>query len=377
MHDESSQLSALISDVYDAASDRTLWPAALQSISAFIPAAAVNLFSEDAVQKSARVFYSHGVKQTFLDSYFQKYIHINPTFPATLFFEVGRVIVETDIIPRAEMLATQFYKEWLRPQGLIEMMAAVLEKSATSVAAVAVGRSESEGLIDVPAVRRMNLIVPHVRRAITIGKLIDLHKVEAAALSDTLDGLATATFLVDAAGRLTHTNAAAQALLDQEVFVRESSGRLAVNGTEIDRSLHDLIAHVELQDAASQPEGTSVPFTARSGESYVAHVLALTSGVRRKTAVAYRSVAAIFVRQTKMDLPHPLEAIAATFKLTPAEMRVLMTVVQLGSAQEIATVLGISEATAKTHLRHIFDKTGVRRQVDLVKLVVGYMGPLG
>jgi DNA-binding CsgD family transcriptional regulator len=34
--------------------------------------------------------------------------------------------------------------------------------------------------------------------------------------------------------------------------------------------------------------------------------------------------------------------------------------------------LGISEATAKTHLHHVFEKTGTSRQADLVKLVAGY-----
>jgi DNA-binding CsgD family transcriptional regulator len=74
--------------------------------------------------------------------------------------------------------------------------------------------------------------------------------------------------------------------------------------------------------------------------------------------------------------PHPLETIAATFKLTPAEMRVLMMIVQLGGLQEVAPVLGISATTAKTHLQRIFAKTDTGRQADLVKLVAGYMSPL-
>jgi DNA-binding CsgD family transcriptional regulator len=68
---------------------------------------------------------------------------------------------------------------------------------------------------------------------------------------------------------------------------------------------------------------------------------------------------------------------AAVFKLTPAEMRVLMMVVQLGGPREVAPVLGISEPTAKTHLQRIFQKTGTSRQADLVKLVASYVSPLG
>ena len=43
---------------------------------------------------------------------------------------------------------------------------------------------------------------------------------------------------------------------------------------------------------------------------------------------------------------------------------------------EVAPALGISETTVKTHLQHVFDKTGINRQADLVKLVAGYMSPL-
>ena len=119
-----------------------------------------------------------------------------------------------------------------------------------------------------------------------------------------------------------------------------------------------------------------MPLFSREGERYVAHVLPLTSGARRQAGVAYSAVAAVFVRKAALELPHPLETIAATFKLTPAEMRVLMMIVQLGGVSEVAPVLGVSEATVKTHLQHIFAKTETSRQADLVKLVAGYLSPL-
>jgi DNA-binding CsgD family transcriptional regulator len=38
--------------------------------------------------------------------------------------------------------------------------------------------------------------------------------------------------------------------------------------------------------------------------------------------------------------------------------------------------LGTAESTVKTHLHHVFTKTGTRRQADLVKLVAGFSNPL-
>jgi DNA-binding CsgD family transcriptional regulator len=39
-------------------------------------------------------------------------------------------------------------------------------------------------------------------------------------------------------------------------------------------------------------------------------------------------------------------------------------------------MLAISEETTRTHLRHLFDKTDARSQVELVKLVAERISPL-
>jgi hypothetical protein len=70
--------------------------------------------------------------------------------------------------------------------------------------------------------------------------------------------------------------------------------------------------------------------------------------------------------------PHYLQLLESHYGL-----RVLLAVVEVGGIPEIAPMLGISEATAKTHLKHVFEKTGVNRQADLVKVVAGFMNPLG
>jgi hypothetical protein len=99
---ESEQISHLIGDIYDAALDAGLWPSVVEGIARFVPGAFVNLFSQDATRKTAQAFYTYGISQDYLDLYFQKYIHLNPMFPTTLFFEVGRILTENDIMPKAE-----------------------------------------------------------------------------------------------------------------------------------------------------------------------------------------------------------------------------------------------------------------------------------
>jgi DNA-binding CsgD family transcriptional regulator len=56
-------------------------------------------------------------------------------------------------------------------------------------------------------------------------------------------------------------------------------------------------------------------------------------------------------------------------------VRVLQGIVDRGGAPEVATALGIAEATVRSHLKNLFVKTGTRRQADLVKLVAGAASP--
>ena len=54
---------------------------------------------------------------------------------------------------------------------------------------------------------------------------------------------------------------------------------------------------------------------------------------------------------------------------------VLQAVVDLGSVPAAAKALGLSQATVKTHVHHVFQKTGTKRQIDLAKLVAGAASP--
>jgi DNA-binding CsgD family transcriptional regulator len=281
------------------------------------------------------------------------------------------------LVPHDEFTKSRFYLEWVRPQGWIDALGGTLEKTAMRYAAVSVIRHERNGVVDDEARRRMTLVVPHVRRAVLIGRVIDLHKVEAAALADTLDGLATAMFLVNSARQIIHTNAAGYAMQAAGDAIAAAGERLCATDAVADQALRETLLNAERGDAAVGIKGIAVPMTALSGEHYIAHVLPLTSGARRKAGIAYSAVAAVFVRKATLDQPYPLEALATAYRLTPAELRVVVAIVQVVGVPEAAAALGISEPTVKTHLQRIFDKTGAKRQADLVKLVAGYMSPLG
>jgi DNA-binding CsgD family transcriptional regulator len=222
----------------------------------------------------------------------------------------------------------------------------------------------------------MRLIAPHIRRAVLISRMIDLKKAETATFAGALDGINAGMFLVDASARIVHANVAGHAALETGNFLNAIAGRLATDDGQVDQTLREVFAAAGNGDVAVGTKGISVPLTARSGERYIAHVLPLTSGERRRAGKAYTAVAALFVRKAEMETASPPEVIAKTYKLTPTELRVLLAIVEVGGVPEVATALGVAETTVKTHLGRLFEKTGTNRQADLVKLVAGFASPL-
>jgi DNA-binding CsgD family transcriptional regulator len=376
---EAEELSQVIGDIYDASLDPALWPTAIESICHYIGAASAGLHSQDSISRATHALFWWGSASSapqYFQAYRENYGKINPIFPGVIFFDIEQPVAVPDVISCEEFVQTRFFREWLAPQSLTDGLFSNLEKGVTSCAVFTAMRHAKQGPVDDRMRRRFELITPHVRRSMLIGKVIDLHRVEAAALADALDELASGIFIVDSTGRIIHANLSAHRLIAEGDVLRATNGRLFALEAKGGRILLEVFAAAQAGDAAVGKGGIAIPLAARTGERYVAHVLPLTSGARRKAGVSYAATAAMFIRKAGLELPSPPEAVAGEFNLTPAEVRVLFAIVQIGGVPEVAPVLGIAEQTVKSHLHRIYEKTATRRQADLVKLVASYSGSL-
>jgi DNA-binding CsgD family transcriptional regulator/PAS domain-containing protein len=372
---EAEKLSAIIGHIYDAALEPVLWDGVLEEAARFANAAAASLYTRDLASKTADVAHQYGLDPQYVQLYMQTYVE---RVPALDYFIAGieEPLSTADVLPYRGFVETRFYKEWALPQGLGDALHTMLDKSATGGAAFVMFRHARDGLVDDETRRRVRLIVPHVRRAALIGKVIEQKTAEADTLADTLDAISAGMLLVDATGRIMHANAAGLDMLTKADVLRSVAGRLVANDRQSEQALADIFASAGGGDAAIGIKGIALPLKTRGGERYVAHVLPLTSGVRRRGGAAYRAAAALFVHKAALDAPSPPEAIAKAYKLTPMELRVLLAVFELGGVPAVAQALGIAETTAKTHLGHVYEKTGAGRQADLVKLVASFSNPL-
>jgi len=370
---DAERLSKLIGDIYDVVLKPASWPSVLKRCSEFLPGYSAALYAKGLGGKAGDLYFDDGnIDAAYRESYFSTYVKIDPFSVAQYFAEVGKPVAATDCMPLSEFVETVMYKEWARPQGLVDFVSVKLESSLEKATSFGVFRHERHGAIDDEAKWRINLLVPHIRRAVSISRLAEFKALEGAALADTLDAVSAAMILVDAAGRVTHANAAGQAMLSERDMIELVSGKLFATNRSVNQALYEMLEATGGGDAAVGTKGVAVSMAARTGEQHIAHILPLTSGARRRAGVEYSACAAIFVRKVELEPPSAPKVMAQLYGLTPSELRVLLAVFETGSIEDIANVLGVSVPTVKTHLRRLFDKTGTRRQTDLVKLVGGH-----
>jgi DNA-binding CsgD family transcriptional regulator len=372
---DDQQLSDLIGEIYDAALDQSRWPSVLDKCIGFIGGCAAALFFKDASANRGDTYFETGITPYYRNLYFDQYVALDPATASHFQAEIEQPVAITDFMPFDEFQQTRFYREWVQPQGLIDFVSTVLDRSATSVVMFGVFRHQRDGLANDDTRRRMRLIAPHIRRAVIVGRLIDLKHTDAKSF-EILDSLGTAIFLVGADGFIIHSNLMGNTMLDDGALLQSVGGRLVVEDVRMGEAMHEGFAAACEADTAQGVKAIALPLLSKTGERFVGHLLPLSSSARRRSTLQYGAVAVLFVRKVTLEMPLTAEVIAKAFKLTPTELRVLLAVVEVGGAPEVALMLGIAVSTVKTHLVRLFHKTGVTRQADLVKLVAGYATPL-
>ena len=98
------------------------------------------------------------------------------------------------------------------------------------------------------------------------------------------------------------------------------------------------------------------------------------SGCSWVDVVRPRSI--VFVSDPEEGAAPKCENLHANFGLTPAEAALALEMSKADGLRAAANRLGVSLATAHTQLAHIFDKTGARRQAQLVRLLLQVRPPI-
>lgn len=351
----------LIERIYEAAALPALWPAVLQDI-----ADDVGAFGSALIARSPHV-------TTMIPS-----IRVGPVCEA--FVTEGWA---ADVGYAAPLLAEQHpgfraetayrtvdeierlpvHREFYAPRGLIAGVGTVIQGTRDDLLQVAIEGFPSHAAAE-QAVPVLDVFRAPLARALSLtSRLGDAQTTRTVAALD-LAGVAAA--VVSGDGRLRAANELFTARLGDGVIDRPGGLRFA------DRFLQTQFADTLVALRAGAQVRSIAVAGAGDQPACVIHLLPLKRGAR--DVFGWDGILLLLAEAANASVPNA-DLLRLLFDLTPTEARLTRHLVEGRTPAEAAAMLRITEATARTHLRRIFAKTGVRRQAELVRLLLGLGEP--
>lgn len=362
-------LSETIGAIYDCALEPDRWPDAMRQMSELTASAAMGMGIIDFKNKRRTRLYDYGYAEEDVRVYFEKYAAMDPLFVARLMYPVGEPVTAEMLIGEQELLESRLYQEYWKPRGLRYLATIELLRTTQRSAGIAVTRKEWQPAYGAADLALLRLLAPHLIRAVTISDVLDLQTLKSEMLEATLDALTAGVYLTGRDGRIVYMNATAERQLETGNALRIVNDRLCAADPSARTVLAKAIDEAAAFEAEARPGGHALAIPDGDGAGYVATLLPLEQGRRQNLIAPFAASVAVFTQSPAEAPVAPGEAFARLYRLTGGELRVLVVLARGVGAKEAADILGISEATVRTHLQQMFSKTGTSRQADLLRLL--------
>lgn len=227
----------------------------------------------------------------------------------------------------------------------------------------------SDDALDSDEITFFRTVAPHLARAVSLQDELTSLALEEELMAADSTGT-KAVVLVDATGRVLFANTPAERLLARGDCVTVDAGLLTPRDLTTTETLRRLVASCAEMGLAkggtlALPRGCTclplkveiVPFGARTTHRYFSFL-----GL-------FQPAALLVITDPEQERAARKRDLEVRFGLTPAEARFALEIVKGGGRGGAAARLGISLSTARMHLSRIFEKLGVRRQAELVRLL--------
>lgn len=364
------RLSDLIGAIYDCALDPGRWEATLAQVADAFDCAVVSLTLSDLRDNRFLINKASGWEPDLLRLKSERHVpEINARLTEWLAEQSSAdEMFVTSVHLSADYIRKSLYvEECLKPQGIVDIMHMFLMCTHRQFAEIGLGRHQRQGVITEREIELGRLLLPHLRKAVAISDILDVRTIERARLTEALDALRCGVVLTDGQGSILHANNSAEQMMRNDGPIRNANRVLMASTPSATRELRSAIAQAARDETRSAETKTAIRITGDDCPPVYAHVLSMTAGDLR-TRLQPEAAAAIFI--DRADELGGAALLARAFGLTAAEERTVESLMAGHTLAEAASHLGIAQSTAKTHLDHIFAKTGVSRQTDLVRLTM-------
>ena len=294
----------------------------------------------------------------------------------------AKVVTLHEYLAPEEVESSEFMRQCLVPADLIYAMGVDLRDEGRYVARLRLARSRAMGNYSAEEKSLILQLLPHLRAALNIFTELDRSHLERSHYANAMDRLEMATIILDETGRVLHTSPLADALLNERDGIFMMQDYLALSNHEASKQFKEMVRRSLEARRENRPMVAEVMRINRSGSRPDVTIVVRPSSARpnRSGPFLMSSVAVFLSVETTNDFVRedlPSGTIQKLFGLTPREATLALRLAGGKTLQEAAEELGISQSTARAHLRSIFSKTGLDRQTKLVRAILKSVAMLG
>lgn len=369
----------LVTAIYDAALDAKLWPDLLNKIGDALGSSQIMFGFYDAATGLTEI-HAPRIDPDVLRSG-AEWGAGNPLPGLSAAERPGKVFTVSDFLTPDEFMGTAFYQEWWRPNGWsVEPLTTNLMVDGDAAAIMSISKAQDRPAFSSDDKRLFAMLAKHLVRAVELQRRLYPLTLVSENAQIGLGRLRQGVMLVDVEARLIFANGVARALLDAGEGLRLENGVVgAVRDIDSRRTLRTLIAACGTFPGSADFSGGETALPRGEGRLPL-HVLVMP--IQPETAIVYspwsrarRPAAILIVSDPETEKRTSVERLRERFGLTPAEAAFALKIVRGDGRQAAAGRLGVTVGTARSHLSSIFEKTGTRRQAELVRLLLDLQAP--
>jgi DNA-binding CsgD family transcriptional regulator len=362
----------LIDTIGEAALDPDLWPLVLTRLADSLGAGQVAMASLDE-RTQAFASIAPRTDPEDLANYKTYWAFHNPAWMRSMAVPAGETFSLDSLVGREAFTRTPIFNEWWRPAGWgLALIGANLLVEDRLTALVCLDNGPNGDVIGEQQVHAFEFAVQHIHRAVRIQRKFCKLELEREAAADQYDAHPHGILLVDAGARVVFANSSARVLLAAGTGLVLRSGRLE---TEDGGVLPGLIAACEARPrfGTLRSRGGDLEIARGAGRAPLQVTVAPVCAEGRVAEVPWLGlrapVAIVTITDPDLERRRLEQQLRDAFGLTPAESSLAAEIAKGDGRKAAAQRRGVALSTARAQLSSIFEKTGTRRQAELVRLV--------
>lgn len=290
---------------------------------------------------------------------------------------LDQVFTVEDVMSRSEWDQSAYFQTYCAPQGVYHVMGADISTPDGGKLRFRITRPKTAKKFTAEERAFCEMLLPHLRRALHMHNLLDRSESLGELYSQAISRLSVATIVLDENGSALRINPIAQEILDASDGLKLVGGRLEATYPSDNRELQQLIRNAFSKEH-HEGEGSAEAMSVARPSGQVSLGLVVETIPSLEWAEGKSKPAAVVYIRDAVGKSLASEVITKQlFNLTRAETALAMELANGLSLEEAAEALNIRRNTARAHLRSIFSKTGVRRQTELVRIMLNSVVALG